>query len=239
MRALIVALGLLLLAPFASHALPEPTPMTVVGVAEVRKVITDYVLHKTEALNAQVSIKKIGFGGEFRLPPGQISYEVVGPERWEGYGNATLSLIVRVDDQVKRNLAVPVEVEALAQMVVTARALDRAEVLSASDLVLDRRDLGRLQGGFLTSIEEAVGLRMKNSLRANAPLRKDYLERVPVVKAGQIVNIVVENEVIKITTPGRARQSGAVGDLITVQNVSSQKELAGRVVDASTVKVDF
>jgi flagella basal body P-ring formation protein FlgA len=239
MKALIVALGLLLLVPCAVFALPEPPPTAVIGEAEIRKVVTDYVLRKTEALNAQVTVKRVSFGGQLKLPAGRISYEVVGPERWEGYGNATLSLIIRVDDQVKRNLSVPVEVEALAQMVITARSLERGEVLAAGDLALDRRDLGHLQGGFLTSIDEAVGLRMKNGLRANAPLRKDYLERVPVIKAGQLVNIVVENEVMKITATGRARQSGAVGDLISVQNLSSQKELAGRVVDASTVRVEF
>jgi flagella basal body P-ring formation protein FlgA len=124
-------------------------------------------------------------------------------------------------------------------MVVAARTLERGEVLTASDLALARRDLAHVQGRFLSSTAEAVGLRVKNSLRANSPVRGDYLERVPVVKSGQMVMIVVENEVVKITASGRAKGSGAVGDLIAVQNLSSQKDIAARVVDASTVRVDF
>jgi flagella basal body P-ring formation protein FlgA len=244
MRAILLVLALLVL-PVAAFALPPQAPApaaapaTVVGEAEVRRVISDFLTQKTQALNAQVAIKRIGFSGELKLPAGRVSFEVVAPERWEGYGHATLALIVRVDDQVKKNLSVPVEVEALAEMVVAARTLERGEVLAASDLALARRDLAHVQGRFLSSTAEAVGLRVKNSLRANSPVRGDYLERVPVVKSGQMVMIVVENEVVKITASGRAKGSGAVGDLIAVQNLSSQKDIAARVVDASTVRVDF
>lgn len=238
MRAIVMALVLFAL-PFSAGALPAPAPTAVVGEAEVRRAIGDFLAVKTQALNAQVTIKKIGYSGDLKLPVGRVSFEVVAPERWEGYGNASLALIVRVDDQVKRNLAVQVEIEALAEMVVAARTLERGEVLVASDLALARRDLSHVQGRFLRSTQDAVGLRVKNSLRANSPLRGDNLERVPLVKVGQIVTILVENDVVKITASGRAKGSGALGDLIMVQNLSSQKELAARVVDASTVRVDF
>ena len=231
---------MLLALPFTASALPPSVPAgTVLGEAEVRRVISDYLAQKALPLNAQMSIRKIGYSGDMKLPAGKVSFEVVAPERWEGYGNASLALIVRVDDQVKRNLTVQVEVEALAEMVVAARTLERGEVLVASDLALARRDLAHVQGRFLKSTEDAIGLRVKNALRANSPLRGDYLERVPVVKSGQMVTILVENEVVRITASGRAKGSGAVGDVITVQNLSSQKDIAARVVDATTVRVDF
>lgn len=230
----------LLMLPMAAFALPpQPPPTAVVSEAQVRQVITDYLTQKTKPLNAEVSIRKIGYSGEMTLPAGRVSFEVVAPERWEGYGNVSLSLIVRVDDQVKRNLTVLAEVEALAEMVVAARPLERGEVLGAQDLSLARRDLAHVQGRYLKSTQEAVGLRMKSSQRANTPLRADYLERVPLIKSGQLVTIVVESDSVRITATGRAKGSGAEGDLIMVQNLSSQKEIAARVVDATTVRVDF
>jgi flagella basal body P-ring formation protein FlgA len=241
MRVILLALVLLAL-PFSSFALPQPAatpPGNLVSEAEVRRVITDYLMQKAAPLNAEVTVKKIGYSGDLKLPAGRVSYEVVAPERWEGYGSASVALVVRVDDQVKRNQTVIVEVEALADMVVAARTLERGEVISASDLAMARRDLSRLQGRFIKEMDEAVGLRVKSALRANSPVRADYLERVPVVKSGQMVTILVENEVVRITASGRAKGSGAVGDLVTVQNLSSQKDLAARVVDATTVRVDF
>jgi len=236
---------MLLALPLPSHALPSipavpaPLPGTVASEGELRRVIADFLADKDKHLNAEVSIKKIGINGDLKLPAGKVSYEVVAPERWEGWGNASLALIVRVDDRVVRNLTVLVEVEALAEMVVATRTLERGEVIGEADVALARRDLAHLQGRYCRDPKEAVGMRMKSSVRANSPLRGDYLERVPVVKSGQLVTIVAENEVVKITAGGRAKGSGAVGDTISVQNLSSQKEIAARVVDATTVRVDF
>lgn len=218
---------------------PAAAPGTVVTEAELRRVVSDFLARKTGDLNAEVTVKKIGLHGDLKLPAGKPSFEVVAPARWEGYGNASLALIVRVDDQVKRNLTVLVEVEALAEMVVATRTLERGEVLGETDVTLARRDLAHLQGRFCRKVEDVVGLRVKNTVRANLPLRGDFLERVPVVKSGQFVTIVAENEVVRITATGRAKGSGAVGDTILVQNSSSQKELSARVLDATTVKVDF
>lgn len=234
----------MLLASSTALALPAPAVPpaqagTVVKEAELKRVVSDFIKQRTDHLEAEIAIKRIGISGDLKLPPGRVDYEVVAPDRWEGWGNASLALIVRVDDQVKKNLTVQVEVEALAEVLVTTRPLERGEVLSASDVALERRDLAHLQGRVCRTKDEVVGLRVKSALRANAPVRGDFLERVPVVKNGQIVTIVAENDVVRITAIGRAKANGAPGDLIPVQNTSSLKDLSARVVDASTVRVDF
>lgn len=249
MRALLLALALFAL-PLSAAALPPLPPLpappaalepagNLVTEGELKRVIESFLAQKGAALNAQLSVKRIGASGDLKLPAGRVSFEVIAPERWEGYGRATVALIVRVDDQVKRNLTVPVEVEALAEMVVATRTLERGEVLEASDLTLARRDLAQVQGRFLKSTDEALGLRVKGAIRANQPVRGDCLERVPLVKSGQMVTILAENEVVRITASGQAKGSGALGESILVRNVVSQKDVAGRVLDATTVKVDF
>lgn len=237
MRAFLFALALLVLPLSGQAAVPHPG--NIVTEATVKGAITDYLMRKAAPLNAQVTVKKINYQGDLKLPAGKVTFDVVAPERWEGYGPASVALVVRVDDQVKRNQTVLVEVEALADMVVAARTLERGEVIAASDLAVTKRDLAQVQGRYFDNIDEAVGLRVKSTMRANAPVRKDNLEKVPVVKSGQVVTIVAENDVVRITATGRAKMAGAPGDLITVQNVSSKKEIAARVVDAATVKVDF
>lgn len=238
MRALLLALSLLVL-PLSGLAQTADPAGNLVTEATVKGAINDYLMQKAAPLNAQITVKKINYQGDMKLPAGRVSFEVVAPERWEGYGPASVALVVRVDNQVKRNQTVLVEVEALADMVVAARTLERGEVLSASDLAVVKRDLAQVQGRYFKEIDEAAGLRVKSTLRANSPLRKDNLEKVPIVKSGQVVTIVAENDVVRITATGRAKVAGAQGDLITVQNLSSQKEIAARVVDAATVRVDF
>jgi flagellar basal body P-ring formation protein FlgA len=226
-------------APAASGSAAPAAAGTLVTEAELRRVIGDFLTRKTEHLAAEIVVKKIGINGDLKLPAGKPSFEVVAPERWEGWGNSSLALIVRVDDRVVKNLTVQVEVEALAEMVVATRTLERGEMVGENDVAIARRDLAHQQGRFSRDLKDVVGMRVKSAIRANSPLRGDYLERMPIIKSGQLVTIVVENEVVRITASGRAKGSGALGDTISVQNLSSQKELAGRVVDATTVRVDF
>lgn len=235
MRLFLATLTLVLALPLACFA----AATQVVKEGELHRVVRDFLLKKSQGVPAELKVRRVGLAGDVTLPAGEVSYEVIAPERWEGWGHASLALVIRVDDRVRKNLSVPVEVEALTDMVLATRTLERGEVLQPGDLAVGKRDLAKVGGRFVRNPAEVVGLRVKSSIRANAPLRGDYLERVPIVKSGQLVTIVAENEAVRITAGGKAKGSGALGDTIMVQNLSSQKEIAGRIVDASTVQVDF
>ena len=91
----------------------------------------------------------------------------------------------------------------------------------------------------LVNLGLVVGKRLRTSIRANSVIRTDLLEKVPIIKAGQMVTIVAENEVMKITVAGQAKGSGAEGDTIIVENLSSKKDIPAIVVNATTVRVEF
>lgn len=240
----IIFLGLLmlLLPALQSPGAPVPSaaPETVtIKEAEVRQVIADFLKNRVNGIDVELNIRKIHYSGDMVLPKGKISYEVVAPRQWEGWGNGNVALIVRVDDRVEKNLPVNVEVEALAEMLVTARPLERGEVLTAADVSVQKRDLSGVAGRICRSAEEVVGKRLRTSLRANVPLRSDAVEKVPIIKSGQRVTILLENDVMKITATGQAKQAGAEGDTVLVRNLNSQKYVPATVIDSNTVRVEF
>ena len=51
--------------------------------------------------------------------------------------------------------------------------------------------------------------------------------------------IVVETSGLKITTLGQVKKKGRLGESIPVMNYDSKKILYARVLDSSTVKVEF
>lgn len=207
--------------------------------ARVRQVVTDYLDQRTENQGVELRLRKLGYTGDTPLPPGNVSYEVVAPPEWEGWGKSSLAFIVRVNDQVEKNLTLNVEVEAMADVVVTARPLDFGMVVTRGDVAVQRRDLATVPNRVCRKVEEAIGKRVKVAMRGNAPVRGDYLERPPLVKSGQMVTIVAENRSFRITATGRARGNGAEGDLIMVQNLTAQKDIPALVVGDSLVRVDF
>jgi flagella basal body P-ring formation protein FlgA len=205
----------------------------------VRRVLTDYLAEKTRLPGVEVNLKKMSFNGKIALPPGKVSYEILSPQGWEGWGRGALALIVRVDGRVVENIPVNVEVEALTDVVVVVRPMERGMVVENGDVVLQKRDLATLSGKTCRDIREVVGMRVRIGMRGNSPVRSDYLEKLPLVKNGQTVSIIAENEMFRITTIGVVKGNGAEGDTVLVRRESARKEIPALVVDANTVRVEF
>ena len=222
----------------AAAAFAAPAVQTIPN-ARVREVIAEFVRQRTDGLGMETTLKRVGYQGDLKLPPGEVSFEVVAPNRWDGWGKGNLALVVRVNDRVERNLSIPVEVEALADAVVVLRALERGDVIGPDDIAVQRRDISSLTGRVYRSADEVIGKRTRVPVRANAPLKGDQLEKVPLVKSGQLVTIIVDNQAMRLTATGKARGNGAEGDIVMVQNLGSLKEVPARVIDAGTVQVDF
>lgn len=225
--------------PTTGISMVNDAEKSVMDEAGVNRIVTDYLLRKTSALGVEIHLKRLGFKGKITLPPGKKSFEVVSPQDWEGWGRGALALIVRVDDRVVENIPINVEVEALADVVVAVRGMERGMVVDKGDVTLQKRDMATLPGRTCRDLRDVVGMRVKVGMRGNSPVRSDYLERIPLVKNGQTVSIVAENEMFRITTAGMARGNGAEGDTVMVRRLTTQKDIPAVVVNSETVRVEF
>jgi flagella basal body P-ring formation protein FlgA len=70
-------------------------------------------------------------------------------------------------------------------------------------------------------------------------MRANLVEYPPLVKRGDVVIILVETSGMRITALGQVKKKGRLGESIPVMNYDSKKILYARVLDSSTVKVDF
>lgn len=206
---------------------------------ELRSLVEDHLRAKAENVGLEARVKKMDAVKDLTLPDGKVSYEVITPPGWEGYGPTSVTLLVRVEERVVRNLSIRADVEAFAPVVVASRQIEAGDILGASDVELQKRDLSSLPAKVGRRVDDVVGKKVRVAVRAGGPVRLDQTEKVPVVKSGQTVTIIVENDAMRLTATGRAAGSGAVGDTIHVQNLASQKIVSGRILDASTVLVDF
>jgi flagellar basal body P-ring formation protein FlgA len=207
--------------------------------AEIRDAVTTFIRQKTAGLGWEVRIKPFSVSKAPTQPEGPLEYEVVAPQQWEGWGAVSLTVMARQGNRVVRNSSMRVEVEALADMVVTLRHLDPGTIITSKDIAVQKRDIATVGGKFSQNVDDLLGKRARIAIKSNAAVRADQVEKVPLITSGQMVTIVAENEIMKITVAGRARNSGAEGDTIMVQNLSSLKEISARVISATTVQVAF
>jgi flagella basal body P-ring formation protein FlgA len=230
---------LLLLLLFVAMFCPRQVLAAVDREQEVRDVVTAFVKARTAGMGWDVKVRRLTVSGALKLPEGTIDYEVVAPQQWEGWGNASIAVLARQKDRVVRNISVWVDIEAMTEMVVALHQIENGELVSPSDVVLQKRELSQNSHLGARSVNEVIGRKARTILRANQPIRADQVEKVPLVKTGQMVTIVAENESLRISVSGKARSSGAEGDTIRVQNLTSLKELSARIIDATTVQVAF
>lgn len=206
---------------------------------EVRDVVTAFVAARTAGMGWDIRIRQIAMPDALKLPDGTLDYEVVAPQQWEGWGSASLSVLARLREKVVGNISVRIDVEALADTVVTARQIDQGDAITAGDLVLQKREITRNSTRVSRRIEDVAGKKARATIKANQVVRTDQVEKIPLVKSGQMVTIVAENSVMRVSVAGKARSSGAEGDIVIVQNLNSLKEIPARVISASIVRVAF
>jgi flagella basal body P-ring formation protein FlgA len=61
----------------------------------------------------------------------------------------------------------------------------------------------------------------------------------PLVRKGEIINVVAEDGMLMVTLKAQALENGAQGDLVTVRNLESLREITGRVVGEDCVAISF
>ena len=216
---------------------PRPALSEIDREQEIRTAVSAFVAARTAGMGWDVTVRRITFPGATKLPEGSIDYEIIAPKQWEGWGNVSIAVLARQKDKVVRNIPLRIDVEALADTVVTLRQIERGADMTAADLAVQKREITPGTHLATRKIGDVAGKSARVTIRANQAVCSDMMERIPLIKSGQTVTIIGENEAIKITVAGIAHSSGAAGDIIRVQNMSSLKEIPARVIDASTVQV--
>jgi flagella basal body P-ring formation protein FlgA len=150
-----------------------------------------------------------------------------------------VALILRAGVQKVQEVRLQARVEIYADVVVARNYLRRHQVVEEKDVQVVNRNIAPLPPDIVTDLEEVVGKRMTLSLNTQEVLRKSMVEVPPLVKKGDRVTLLVENAVFRISCAGEVKEEGRRGDRVKVVNVSSKKEVYGRVLDAHTVQVNF
>ncbi|SPD72673.1 exported hypothetical protein [uncultured Desulfobacterium sp.] len=210
-----------------------------ISAKEIEKIILDFVYTRLPWDKSKIKVKGIQSCDEVILPTGVISYEISPPKNTDYLGTIPLSIQFLVNGRPERKIWVSVSIEVFAEVVVTKRPLGRHKMITEDDLEVVVMDLAKVPSNGIKNSEVAVGKRTKRQIDAYAVLQEDQIENAPLIKRGDIVIIVAESDVLKVTTLGRAKEKGGLGDVICIENVDSKKGIYAKVMDSKTVRVEF
>jgi flagella basal body P-ring formation protein FlgA len=143
---------------------------------------------------------------------------------------------VRCEGASPWSLFVPAQVHIYRNVLLASRPLKRANVLSAADLKLAERDVGLLNQGYLTSLEQATGKKLTRQLLTDQVLVPAHLQQAEVISKGDHVVITARSGGISVRMSGEALTDGALGEQIRVRNQGSGRSIKVRVTGPGQVE---
>jgi len=153
-------------------------------------------------------------------------------------GIVPLRFAISVDGKECERRTVLFRIEALKEVLVATRLLEMHRIIEADDMQPALRDIGMSTSVF-SQKGSLIGMRTKRFIPAGGIIVGDMVEVPPIIEQGDVVKIIIESPVFRITAQGKARQAGARGSVIRVMNTVSMKEITARIVDEKSVRVAF
>lgn len=138
-----------------------------------------------------------------------------------------------------RTLQVSFKVFTKRQLFMLKQAGQKGDIISKKDIYVRETYMNGKGTDYPPSEEDVVGKALRRDVPANTVVTGQMLESRVVVKRGDIVTIIAENNRLVVQAKGKTVEKGSVGETIRVKNISSGKELMAKVINSSTVKVEF
>jgi flagella basal body P-ring formation protein FlgA len=120
---------------------------------------------------------------------------------------------------------------------VATRALARGDVVKASDFVVERRPKSEFVSEPPAQPAEIAGYAARRAVRAGQPLRSADLMKAELIQRNDTVTLHYEVPGIVLSMRGKALDSGAEGDTVSVLNIASKRTIQGVVTAPGHVTV--
>lgn len=221
-------------------------PETVVVVREaqgleagfVRRVFEEYLAEHAPYRDRDWELVSLRTGRLPRLPAGELTYRLL-PDPSPNPTRLRLNIYLSVNGREVGRIRAAGRINLFSRVVVAARLLPKDRVIQEGDLKVARVNIARLKHGALTDPSGLKGLSCRRTLQPGQPVQASDVVKHPVIRRGDTVTIVAQSGSLRVTTLGRAKEEGTVGENISVVNLGSKKRIVAQVVGPNEVRVNF
>jgi flagella basal body P-ring formation protein FlgA len=210
-------------------------PEQLIGAGEVflEQAVSEYLQRSNIAGRHEIQINRLD--PRLRLPLCQQPLTTTLESPAEPIGRVTLR--VRCDGAAPWTVFVPGQVRLYREVVIASRPLKRDNLVTDVDVVLAERDVGLLNQGYLTTLQQALGKKLTRALLPDQVLAPIHVQLAEAIRKGDQVVISARSGGISVRMPGEALSDGTIGRQISVRNQRSNRVIRARVVGPGQVEV--
>jgi flagella basal body P-ring formation protein FlgA len=168
------------------------------------------------------------------VPAGSVTLAVGSALTSPAYINVPIE--VDVNGKFLRNVYVGYRVQRYVRTAVATHDLIPGSVLTANDVEMERVPyVGQQQNG----TSALIGRKVVTAIRKGAPVYIESTQTNQIVRAGNAVVLIVDDNGVTVAASAIARTSGGLGDEVSVYNPETNKLLSGTVVGPERVELDL
>jgi flagella basal body P-ring formation protein FlgA len=125
--------------------------------------------------------------------------------------------------QSAASAATPAAARGNVEVLTYARNLSAGEIVQPQDLIWGKAAAAPADAP--SDADQVIGMAARRPLRAGAAVAGRDVSAPQVIKAGEMISVVYENEGISLALQAKAMAAAGVGETLTVQNIASKKVL--------------
>lgn len=229
---------------------PEPEPMPVVARPvssiikkraehRVQEAVTGYLRQQAQSegpwtVRFELTANQTQSHAEALANAEIVVFVTGGREPWTGSQNFTINI---EGPEGLQRLTIDTIVTLPPAVVVAARPLTRGTLIREGDVRLDFQSNTRKGDATFDHIEDLIGLETTQSIAAGDAVVGRVLQKPLLVKAGDAVTVYARTGGIQVRTVARARDSGSMGELVSVESLNDRKAYFARVSGIQKVEV--
>jgi flagellar basal body P-ring formation protein FlgA len=185
--------------------------------------------------SAEYEISVLPLDNQLKLPECTKPLEVFKATDLVKAGRATIG--VRCDAEKKWSLFVSAIIKVYEHVIVLTRAVQRGELITGQYLAVEKRDVSKCRGDFLTQPGQVENKQAARNLPAGTILGARSVVEPPMVKRKDKITISSAQPGFAIQMSGIAMMDGVKGQLIRVKNENSGRIIGATVIEPGLVLV--
>jgi flagella basal body P-ring formation protein FlgA len=153
-----------------------------------------------------------------------------------GSGKHRVELATPTKSNPRGNMILAVHVEAPQAVVTARRALPKGKLITRDDIELAYSKANPTKHS-VTRLEDVLGQETTTRLAQGQTVESRHARPRILVRSGSLVTVFARNAGIQVRTTAAARENGARGEVIWVEDIKTRKKYSARVTEVDTVEV--
>ena len=157
-------------------------------------------------------------------------------------GKTRVNIAVLRDDRQIKRVNLSFRVRLYEKVAVAASRIPAGSPVTRESVRYVRRDVGSASRPCLTEADELQDMSARRTISAGQTITRDMLgqeEKPVVIEPHQRVRLEIRNDVIDISTIGRATCQAKKGEVAEAVNVKTGREVSGVAVAQGVIRVDM